>query len=311
MPSPRPENLAFVAELESHFSEFLERAAVHQSPVTIRWYVGAFRMFRQYLREGAGLPPERFSLLVQALDEWSEWNLKRGVSPLTVNTYWRALRPFFNDREKREGVSNPYRLHRAPRFQPAPPKALAVTECRRILTAAANYPRWDAFQRARAVALLGTMLYSGLRRSELLSLLYTDVNLVEGTIRVRRGKGAYGGKFRVAEISPDLKTILQSYLRERSRRGYTNPEFFSSTRVSGGVTVPTLTVVVRKVRQASGVHFSSHVLRHSFVTHLLRNGVPLYVARDLAGHSNISSTMIYTRVFDEDRKSGVRKLSFR
>ncbi|MEO6326895.1 MAG: tyrosine-type recombinase/integrase [Thermoanaerobaculia bacterium] len=51
--------------------------------------------------------------------------------------------------------------------------------------------------------------------------------------------------------------------------------------------------------------------RGSFVTHLLRAGVPLYIARDLAGHANISTTLGYTKVFDEDRKRGIRKLKFR
>lgn len=52
------------------------------------------------------------------------------------------------------------------------------------------------------------------------------------------------------------------------------------------------------------------MLRHSFVTHLLRSDVPLYIARDLAGHSHIETTLLYTKVFAKDRHDNLQKLSF-
>jgi Site-specific recombinase XerD len=304
------ENLAEIERLDRLFAAFIEGSRTDKSTTTIRWYEGAYTTFRRFLTEGASLPHDAFITRMEALDEWVTWHRKRGVSPIGTNSYWRALRSFFNDLERHHGIRNPYRTHKAPRFQPPPPKALPAADCRRILAAAANHPSWDSFRRARAVALLATMLYAGLRRSEVLALAFSDVDLVDGTIRVRRGKGPYGGKVRLAEVGPELRTILHVYLRARQKGGFTTPEFYCATRGSGGVTPGMLNVLVRTVRKASGVRFSPHVLRHSFVTHLLRAGVPLYVVRDLAGHSNISSTLIYTRVFNEDRRRGIKKLSF-
>jgi len=158
---------------------------------------------------------------------------------------------------------------------------------------------------------MATMLYAGLRRGEVIRLQFRNVDLEEGVIHVLQAKGVGGGKDRVVVICEDLKRILIRYLRERDRRGYTNPEFFSSTRKrGGGVTAPTLKVMVDRLRVASGVRFTLHQLRHSFVTHLLRAGAPLHVVRDLAGHANIATTMIYTRVFDSDRRSNIEKIHF-
>jgi site-specific recombinase XerD len=100
-----------------------------------------------------------------------------------------------------------------------------------------------------------------------------------------------------------------TYLKERARRRLTDeaPEFFSSTRATGPMGTTTLSFIVRTLVRASGVHFSPHVLRHSFVTHLLRSN---YVAHDLAGHSHIETTMLYTKVFAKDRHENLQKLSF-
>ena len=56
--------------------------------------------------------------------------------------------------------------------------------------------------------------------------------------------------------------------------------------------------------------FSSHVLRHSFVSHLLHAGVDLHLVRDLAGHRNISTTLGYLRVFDEDLEAAIKRLKY-
>ncbi|MEO6325973.1 MAG: tyrosine-type recombinase/integrase, partial [Thermoanaerobaculia bacterium] len=283
-------------QLQERFDTYLDRTSIQKSPRTERWERRSFSGWRRFLEEGLGLPAEAFEARVLEVDEWATWNRRRGVSPITVNSYWRGLRLFFNDWERREDVVNPFRRSRTPRFQAAPPKALTQTDCRRLLLTAANMPRWDRFQRARNTALLATMLYAGLRLGEVLALLYADVDLEEGTLRVVRGKGRYGGRTRLAEVGPDLTAILNAYVKERRHIGYQNPEFFSSL-AGGRLGVGGINHLIRTVRAASGVRFSAHVLRHSFVTHLLRAGVPLYIARDLAGHANISTTLGYTKVF--------------
>jgi len=301
-----------VEQLAQEFRAFLRRVEAQRRPSTLGWYAHAFRVYRRYLEDSGEDSAEGIASRMQDLEGFTDWNLRRGVSPIAANAYWRGLRTFFNDREKRDGAPNPYRTQKAPGFQPPDPKALAHEDCARILLAAANYRRWDAFLRARAGAVIGVMLYAGLRRGEALALLIRDVNFQTGEIHVEQGKGRWGGKQRFVPIHADLARLLAAYLKERARRRVTDeaPEFFSSTRATGAMGTATLAVIVQTLVRASGVHFSPHMLRHSFVTHLLRSEVPLYVARDLAGHSHIETTLLYTKVFAKDRHANLQKLAF-
>lgn len=301
-----------IEELAQEFHAFLRRVEAQHRPSTIRWYAHAFRVYRLYVEDSPDSTAAGIDARMQDLDGFTDWNLRRGVSPIAASSYWRGLRTFFNDRERRTGAPNPYRTHKAPGFQPPQPKALSHEDCARILLATANYRRWDAFQRARAAAIIGVMLYAGLRRGEALALLVRDVNFQTGEIHVEQGKGRWGGKQRYVPIHADLARLLAAYLKECAKRRVTDeaPEFFSSTRATGPMGTATLAVIVRTLVRASGVHFSPHMLRHSFVTHLLRADVPLYIARDLAGHSHIETTLLYTKVFAKDRHENLQRLSF-
>jgi integrase len=158
--------------------------------------------------------------------------------------------------------------------------------------------------------MLATALYAGLRKREILRLEVLDIDLEEATIRVHRGKGKNGGKDRTAYMPSELLDLLRAYVAERRRHQLTNPEFFASLKTRRGVSDMTFRRIVDNVRTAAGVRFSLHVLRHSFVTMLLRSGVPIHVARDLAGHSDIKTTEGYARVFDEDLRRHVQAVSF-
>jgi len=307
-----PEAQRIVDDLAADFEVFLLRVEATHRPSTIRWYTHAFAIFCLYLEDEDNATATSVAARMRDLERFTDWNLRRGVSPLAANTYWRGLRTFFKDRTQRTGADNPYTGQKAPGFQPPDPKALAPEDCARILLTATNYRRWNAFERTRAAAVIGVMLYAGLRRSEALALVVGDVNFKTHEIRVREGKGRWGGKRRFVPIHAELAGLLSAYLKERAQRRVTDeaPEFFSSTRSTGPMGTTTLSFIVRTLVRASGIHFSPHMLRHSFVTHLLRSNVPLYVARDLAGHSHIETTMLYTKVFAKDRHENLQKLSF-
>lgn len=88
---------------------------------------------------------------------------------------------------------------------------------------------------------------------------------------------------------------------------YTCPELFAS-RANKGLSVNQLKRLTTLIQRASGVAFSPHCLRHSFVTHLLRSGVAINVAQELAGHASITTTAGYLRVWDEDKKAQIARL---
>lgn len=300
---------ATLTDLDRRFEEFCEYAlhGLGHSPASVTAYRGTYRMFRRFLLEsGKSLRTGIF-----AIEEWTVWIRKRGVSATTVNSYWRMLRIFFNDLEKRDGISNPFSKLRAPSLPARIPKAYSAKDCAHILTAAENVPWASEYERALAVALFGTMLYAGLRRGELLRLNATDVNTEAGTIRVVRGKGRAGGKDRTAYFGPELREILIRFVQQRRLKRIEAPAFFASTKTGRAICVSTLKRIHQRVRAASGIPFSLHALRHSFVTMLLASGVPLHVAQELAGHTNITTTAGYLRVWDEDKQREIRKVSYR
>ncbi len=315
-PLADPKNTGLLARCDERFADFLDYAQTYlgHSAQSLAWYQRGYANFRRYLLEGTTLAPDEFATRLTDIEGWVRWNRRRGLSPIATNTYWRALRAFFKDLEKRDGSENPFRGMKAPPVPTQIPKALDGTQCQRVLAAAQNYP-WShprgEFKRALGRALVGVMLLAGLRRSEVVRLQYDDVRLDAKQIRILRGKGRGGGKDRMAYIAPDLAAILYDYLRERRRLGIVIPEFFALPKTGGPMTLEGIHGILRRIATASGVKFSPHVLRHSFVSHLIRSGVSLAIVRDLAGHADITTTMGYIRVFDEDREEAMRRMTFR
>lgn len=303
--------LAYIDELDLRFAEFIARVRADRtrSERTITWYCRAYEAgLRRYLGEGDESSREAFRARMFDLAGLAVW-LRRRVQAITVNNYWRALRPFFNDLERRDGTPNPYKGARAPRFNAPPPKAKSVADCEQILRAARNYPWASTYARALAQAVLGVMLFAGLRRSEVLDLEWEDIDLAAQTLRVRHGKGLHGGRERYVPVAPQLEHLLRAYQRAREERDLVTPAFFAGER-GRPLGIATVTEIIRRVRRAAGLHFTAHSLRHSFVTTLIMRGVPLPVVRDVAGHRDFDTTLQYTAVQTPDRLAAVARLDF-
>ncbi len=302
-----------VRALDRRFAAFLDssRHVERKSLDSLRSYKWAYDNFKKFLasvtRPGDALGDRLF-----AIEEWVAWNSRRAtLSGVTVNSLWRGLRTFFIDLERRDAIFNPFRGMKPPVMPRVNPKARSPEELKQVILAAEHYPWPTSYERARAVAILATFIYAGLRKGELLRLNFADIDLAEGTILVHRGKGVGGGKDRTAYIGPELREILTVFLRERRRRNVVSPGMFASASARSGpfLSESALVRIVRAVRRASGVAFSIHSLRHSFVTMLLKGGVPIHVVQALAGHASIVTTMRYTRVWDDELSTGVSRLS--
>jgi site-specific recombinase XerD len=306
------ENLAVMDRLTTHFETFIEyeKYVLNHSQGTIRLVHAGFRNLRKYLDTHVTLDPEHFLLKLYDLDSWVAWNRKRGLQPITVNSTWRSLRTFFTFRAERFAAPNPYAASRTPRFQPPLPKALTAVQCERILGTARCIPWENDYERSLVLAVIGVMLYAGLRLGEVLRLRDAEVNLGDRTIRIVRGKGTHGGRDRMAMINAPLAATLITYLRERATMRLDGIEFFVNHRTRNPLGQITVRRVVQRIREVSGVNWSPHRLRHSFVTHLLMAGVPIHLVQDLAGHRNIATTLGYTAIFDPDRKEAIEKLKF-
>ncbi len=144
----------------------------------------------------------------------------------------------------------------------------------------------------RERAVLELLYGTGLRASELAALQLDDVDLASGVLFVRQGKGS---KDRMIPFGETARQAISSYLREH-RPPKTGPLFLAVT--GRPLTCGTLGTLVRSAGRRAGLGHpaSLHRLRHSYATHLLRNGADLFSIKALLGHASLSSTQIYLEV---------------
>jgi integrase len=314
--------LQTLEELDARFADFLDRAqfVLGHSTDSRRGYKGTYGNFRHFLRSLQDVP--LYEKLCD-IEGWLAWNRKRTaaagrpLSKVTLNTYYRQLRPFFHDLEYRDGIPNPF-LSVPPPDLPRVllPKARTFEECQHILATAEHLDWPTTFERWRALAIVGIFIYAGLRKGEVLRLRFGDVNLSGtkgiGAMQIINGKGDTD---RVVTIAPELKMILARYSAERGRMfphptRPAGPAFITSTQTGQGISESTLRRIVSTIRRGSGVPFSMHSLRHSFVTRVVTES-GIGVAQRLAGHRKITTTALYLSVTDEDLRREIQKISFR
>ena len=219
--------------------------------------------------------------------------IQQGKSPRTVSRYLSTWRQYYRWL-LREGVinSDPVALIESPRTGRGLPKALTEQQVETLLAA----PDTDTLLGLRDRAMLELMYATGLRVSELVNLELVNLNLNQGVIRVT-GKGR---KERLVPIGDEAHDSLNLYLsggRPGLLKGAQTESVFVTTRKSG-MTRQAFWYMVRRYAVRCGIaqKLSPHMLRHSFATHLLNHGADLRVVQLLLGHSDLSTTQIYTHI---------------
>ena len=154
----------------------------------------------------------------------------------------------------------------------------------------------------RNKAMFELMYGSGLRVSELTSLKLQDIDLLSDAVRVE-GKGS---KVRIVPINNITKQWLELYINEFRPLLLKNKqsEYLFINNLSKNISRIGFFKIVKKECQKKGItkEIGPHTLRHSFATHLLNNGADLRIIQELLGHSDISTTQIYTHVAKEKIK---------
>jgi len=165
-----------------------------------------------------------------------------------------------------------------------------------------NAPQGGSLKSLRDRAILETLFSTGMRVSELCSL-DRFINLSRGEITIR-GKGE---KLRVVFLSDRARAAIKNYLDKRQDAD--EPLFISIShgkdpKILGRINPRTVQRLVNKYARAAGItgKVTPHQLRHQFATDLLLNGADLRSVQELLGHSNISTTQIYTHVTNRELK---------
>lgn len=185
-----------------------------------------------------------------------------------------------------------------PKPEQSLPKVLSRAQVNQLI--ASPDPKSMLF--ARDVAILEMLYACGLRATELCELKLRDLNLQVGCVRVL-GKGM---KERIVPLGRAAIEATQRYLSEsRPKLAKLPSDLVFLSRTGKPLERIALWMLVERYGRKSGLlkHISPHVLRHCFATHLLGGGADLRVVQELLGHSDISTTQIYTHVDSARLKS--------
>jgi integrase/recombinase XerD len=186
------------------------------------------------------------------------------------------------------------------------PKSLALEEVEQMITANVMTDHKDSGVLAiRNQAMLEVFYAGALRVSEIVSLKVEDVKLEMGCVLVR-GKG---DKERIVPLGRSAQNALSIYLRQSRRQlaGNKNSPVLFIARGAKKITRQRVWQMVNAVSAVTGRHASPHMLRHSCATHMVGNGADLRTVQTILGHSDISTTQIYTHVALDRLKSVYQK----
>jgi integrase/recombinase XerD len=281
--------------VSARIDAYLSHLAVERrlSPNTVESYG---RDLSQLAAVAAGLGRPVESLDRRALEQAVRDLMGEGRSPKSVARAVACFRGFYRFLVvSGQRPDNPAGDLRAPRAWKTLPKCLAADEVDRLLAA----PDTTEPRGLRDRALIELLYATGLRVSEMVNLRQQDLNLESGYLTCT-GKGR---KQRLVPIGDEASAWLTRYLKEGrpallKRRS--SPRLFVNARGGAALTRVGFWKILKAHGKQAGLPrtLSPHVLRHSFATHLLERGADLRAIQMMLGHSDLSTTQIYTHILD-------------
>jgi integrase/recombinase XerD len=274
---------------------YLSHLAVERrlSPNTVDSYHRDLAQLQQF---AAGLAQAPEDLDRRALEALVRQLMGEGRSPTSVARAVACFRGFYRFLVvSGHRPVNPAGDLEAPRAWKTLPKFLSMAEVDKLLAA----PETSAPRGLRDRALIEVLYATGLRVSELINLKPQDVNLESGYLTTT-GKGR---KQRLVPLGDEAASWVRRYLRDGRPallKKASSPRLFVNARRGSGLSRVGFWKILKAYGRQAGLpaSLSPHVLRHSFATHLLEHGADLRAIQMMLGHSDLSTTQIYTHILE-------------
>ena len=219
-------------------------------------------------------------------------NERKVKSDKTVNHNLIVIRNFYKYLKKENIIkNNPAVELELPKTKKTLPKILSIEDVDKLLDISLE-TKYDY----RNKAILELLYSSGLRISELVSLKIQDIDLIDNIIRVS-GKGS---KERIVPFGDYAAKFLEIYInnyRNELIKNKVNDYIFLNSR-GYNISRQAIFKIIKNILKEKNINVdvSPHTLRHSFASHMLENGADLRSIQELLGHSDISTTQIYTHI---------------
>lgn len=236
-----------------------------------------------------------------------------GVRPSTTDTYYRKLMAFFNwlenhDYIPKDSISN--KIVRPPRPIYEDDRMLSQEEVSKIISSIKLNGMENLFQFRRDMVIVSILLYTGIRKGELLGLRVQDIDFQNRTLFIQ-SVTSKSKKSRLVPIHESLLIAFTNYLKERKKRKSVCEALITSTRRDSPFTAHGLKHWVEKYKQLSGVDFHLHRFRHTFACGMAKANADVTSIMNVLGHTSLHMTQRYLRsIKSEDARSYIDKLSF-
>lgn len=220
----------------------------------------------------------------------------RKRKPATVNIALAAIDNFYRFLQM-----SPADVKREDLPQQAP-RALTEDEQKRFLRAIERSPS------IRDQAIASLLFYTGLRIGECAALNQDDVLISarKGTVIVRQGKR---DSYREIPLNVNARIALDAWIVNRKEMfpAVDNEAFFLNRR-GGRLSARAIDMVLRKLSAEADVNLSAHILRHTCITNLVRNGTDLVLVAEIAGHRRLETTQRYSLPTEQDRREAMESI---
>jgi len=262
--------------------EFLKKLEIElkiskNSDYTLRNYVDCNRKFLEHIKKN----PEE--IIEDDVKIYITENLNKASSS-TLIVFLSAIRYAFSNILHKDITLNVKR----PKKEKKIPTVLTKEEIKKLL---------NSFDTKKSRLMVSFMYACGFRVSELANLKVKDLNFEEKIGDVRQGKGKKDRVFNIPDfLLEDLKVQVEKQKEEKKEYLFTGPK--------GRLSERNLQKIISSASKRAGINkdVHCHTLRHSFATHLLENGTDIRKIQELLGHSDLSTTQIYTHISREELK---------